>query len=57
MLDNNNVLLKVFNSIVDVSKYYKENGITFHQSIFRRHINTNKEYNIPGVFWRSEETS
>jgi hydrogenase maturation factor len=57
MYDKDNNMIRVFNSIADVSKYYKENKIAFHSPLFRKVINTDKEYNIPGIAWKSEEIS
>jgi len=54
---NKDNMIKIFNSIADVSKYYKENNIVFHSPLFRKVINTDKEYNIPGILWKSEEIS
>jgi hypothetical protein len=57
MIDNNNKILKTFDSITEVGLYYKTNKIYFCRSVFSSRINQNKEYIIPGVFWKSDETS
>jgi len=57
MIDKNNNIIQSFNSVEEVSKYYKDNHVNFHHYIFRKIIDTNKEYNIPGVFWKSDTTS
>jgi hypothetical protein len=57
MIDKSGVIIQTFNSIVEISKYYKDNQINFHHWAFRQILNTNKEYNIPGVIWKSAETS
>lgn len=57
MIDNNNNIIKTFNSITEVGIYYKNNNIHFCRSVFSTRINQNKEYNIPNIFWKSETTS
>jgi hypothetical protein len=57
MIDINNNIMKSFESITEVGVYYKDNKIHFCRSVFSMRINTNKEYNIPGVFWKSDEAS
>jgi hypothetical protein len=57
MIDKCNNILKSFDSITEVGLYYKDNKIHFCRSVFSTRINTNKEYNIPGVVWKSDEIS
>lgn len=57
MMDMNNNILKIFDSITKVGIYYKNNNIHFQRSVFSTRINTDKEYNIPGVIWKSVNAS
>jgi hypothetical protein len=53
MCDKNGNIINTFLSHKDVHNYYKKNGYKFSPKNFKKIVNTNTEYNMPNIIWKS----
>lgn len=57
MCDKDGNFISTFMSIKDIYRYYKTNGYKFSPKTFNSRVNTNLEYNIPNVIWKSVQAT